>query len=99
MVNTERSVPYEPAEGLDTAEDIAEYLDIALEEQDDRVLLMAIRNSVEAIGGMAELARRTGLSRETLYRTLSEKGNPRLSTLRGILKAFGVDLAVRTRVA
>lgn len=99
MVNTDRSVPYILAEGLETPEDIAEYLDIALEEQDDRVLLMAIRNSVEAIGGMAELARRTGLSRETLYRTLSEKGNPRLSTLRGILKAFGVDLSVRTRVA
>lgn len=96
MVNPERSVPYKPTEGLETPADIAEYLDAALEEGDDRVLLMALRNAVAAIGGMTELARRTGLSRETLYRTLSEKGNPRLSTLRAILKAFGVDLAVRT---
>ena len=95
MVNRKRSVPYDPTEGLDTPEDIAEYLDVALEEADDRVLLLALRHAVEAIGGMAELANRTGLSRETLYRTLSEKGNPRLSTLRAILKAFDVDLAVR----
>ena len=99
MVNTDGSVPYDPADGLNTPEDIAEYLDVALEDQDDKVLLMAIRNAVQAIGGMNELARRTGLSRETLYRTLSEMGNPRLSTLRAILKAFGVDLAVRTRAA
>lgn len=48
MVNTDRSVPYAPTEGLDTPGDIAEYLDIALEEQGDRVLLLAIRNSVRA---------------------------------------------------
>jgi probable addiction module antidote protein len=95
MVNLNRSEPYDPAEGLDTPENIADYLDAALEEQNDQVLLMALRNSVAAIGGMTELAQRTGLSRETLYRTLSEKGNPRLSTLRAILKAFGVNLAVR----
>ena len=95
MVNHNRSVRYDPTEGLGTPEDIAEYLDVALGEEDDRVLLMALRNAVEAIGGMTELARRTGLSRETLYRTLSERGNPRLSTLRAILKAFDVDLAVR----
>jgi probable addiction module antidote protein len=43
---------------------------------------------------MTELARRTGLSRETLYRTLSAKGNPRLDTLAAILSAFGLRLAV-----
>jgi len=95
VVNRERSVPYDPTEGLGTPGDIAEYLNAALEEEDDRVLLMALRNAVDAVGGMSELARRTGLSRETLYRTLSERGNPRLSTLRAILKVFGVELAVR----
>ncbi|MCW8928518.1 MAG: putative addiction module antidote protein [Gammaproteobacteria bacterium] len=95
MVNRERSVPYDSTEGLGTPEEIAEYLDVALEEEDDRVLLMALRNAVKAIGGMTELSNRTGLSRETLYRTLSERGNPRLSTLRAILRAFNVDLALR----
>jgi probable addiction module antidote protein len=45
---------------------------------------------------MAALADKTGLSRETLYRTLSEKGNPRLATLTSILDAFGLRLTVRT---
>jgi len=95
MVNPDRSVLYDPTEGLDSPERVAQYLDAAMEEQDDQALLLALRNSVAAIGGMTELARRTGLSRETLYRTLSIKGNPRLSTLRTILKVFGVGLAVR----
>lgn len=95
VVNPERSVRYDPTEGLETPEDIAEYLDAALEHEDDSMLLMALRNALEAVGGMTKLARRTGLSRETLYRTLSQRGNPRLSTLRAILKAFDVDLAVR----
>jgi probable addiction module antidote protein len=44
---------------------------------------------------MSALAERTGLSRETLYRTLSDKGNPRLDTLAAILAAFGLRLSVR----
>jgi probable addiction module antidote protein len=99
MVNEARSVPYRSADFLKSAEDIAEYLNAALEDGDVRVLLMALRNSAEAIGGMTELARRTGLSREALYRTLSEDGNPRLSSLKAILGAFGVELAVRPRAA
>ncbi len=95
MANEQRSVPYDPTERLQTPEDIAEYLDVALEDGDNRVLLMALRHAVEAVGGMTELARRTGLSRESLYRTLSENGNPRLTTLRLILNAFGVDLGIR----
>ncbi|MGH8291772.1 MAG: DNA-binding protein [Steroidobacteraceae bacterium] len=46
---------------------------------------------------MAALARKTGLSRETLYRTLSARGNPRLDTLAAILKAFGLRLTVQAR--
>jgi probable addiction module antidote protein len=46
-------------------------------------------------GGIAALADKTGLSRETLYRTLSKKGNPRLDTLAAILAAYGLRLSVR----
>jgi probable addiction module antidote protein len=98
MVNEARSVPYRSADYLRSPEDIAEYLNAALEDGDERVLLLALRNAIDAIGGMTELARRTGLSREALYRTLSEEGNPRLSSLMAILKAFGVELAVRPKV-
>jgi len=99
VVNEAHSVPYRSADYLTCSEDIADYLNAALEDGDERVLLLALRNAAEAIGGMTELARRTGLARESLYRTLSEGGNPRLSSLRAILAAFGVELAVRPRVA
>ena len=54
---------------------------------------VALRTIAGAVGGMAALAERTGLSRETLYRTLSEKGKPRLETLVTILEAFGLRIA------
>lgn len=59
-----------------------------------RAVPVALRTVAEAMGGMTALAARTGLSRETLYRTLSDKGNPRLDTLTAILAAFGLRLAV-----
>ena len=74
--------------------DIAAYLESVLEDGDLRALPIALRTVAEAMGGMTALAARTGLSRETLYRTLSEKGNPRLDTLTAILSAFGLRLAV-----
>lgn len=65
-----------------------------LEDGDARVVPVALRTVADAVGGMAALAERTGLSRETLYRTLSDRGNPRLDTLAAILHAFGLRLAV-----
>jgi probable addiction module antidote protein len=66
-----------------------------LEDGDARAVPVALRTVAEALGGMAVLAERTGLSRETLYRTLSERGNPRLDTLTALLEAFGLRLAVQ----
>jgi probable addiction module antidote protein len=54
-----------------------------------------LRTVADAAGGIAALADKTGLSRETLYRTLSKKGNPRLDTLAAILAAYGLRLSVR----
>jgi probable addiction module antidote protein len=65
-----------------------------LEEGNAQVVPVALRSVADAVGGMAALAERTGLSRETLYRTLSDKGNPRLDTLVTILHAFGLRLSV-----
>ena len=69
--------------------DIAGYLESVLEDGDLRALPIALRTVAEAMGGMTALAAHAGLSRETLYRTLSEKGNPRLDTLTSLLAAFG----------
>lgn len=66
-----------------------------LEDGDARAVPIALRTVAEALGGMAALAERTGLSRETLYRTLSKDGNPRLDTLAALLDAFGLRLTVR----
>ena len=72
----------------------AAYLEAAIDEGDPSGLMIALRRLAEARGGIATIAERTGLSRETLYRTLSERGNPRLSSLSAILQATGLKLAV-----
>ena len=86
------SVRFDAARFL-RAEDLAGFLAEAISDGDHRALPIALRAATDVLG-MAELARRTGLSRETLYRTLSDKGNPRLDTLGAILGAFGLRLTL-----
>lgn len=86
------SVPYDAARYL-KPEDVPGFLAEALRDGDHRALPVALRAAAQVIG-MAELAARTGLSRETLYRTLSTKGNPRLDTLTAILGALGLRLTI-----
>ena len=96
---TERHVPskswdeYMHTALQDNAE-AAAYLEAAIDENDPTTLMLALRRLAEARGGIGEIAARTGLSRETLYRTLSERGNPRLSSLTAILQATGLRLAI-----
>lgn len=73
----------------------AEYLRAALEEDDEPgVLLLALRHIAEARGGIAKVAKAAGIQRESLYRALSLRGNPRLSTLVAVTKAVGLKLTV-----
>jgi probable addiction module antidote protein len=74
----------------------AEYLKAALEQAEDepRVLLIALRHVAEAQGGLAKVAKSAGIERESLYRALSAKGNPRLSTLVAVTKAMGLKITV-----
>ena len=77
----------------DDPEFAAEYLNAALKDtQEPAVLLMALRHLSEARGGLARVAKQAGIERESLYRVLSSKGNPRLSTLTAVLKALGVTI-------
>jgi probable addiction module antidote protein len=72
----------------------AEYLKAALEESDEpRVLLIALRHLAQA-QGIAKVAKAAGIERESLYRALSARGNPRLSTLVAVTKAIGLKLTV-----
>lgn len=71
-----------------------EYLKAALEESDEpRVLLLALRHLARA-HGIAKVAKAAGIERESLYRALSEKGNPRLSTLVAVTRVVGLRLTV-----
>lgn len=88
------SVPHETHRYLRNPGMIAGYLQDSLEDGDPLFVTMSLRTAAAAIGGMAVLAQRTGLSRETLYRTLSERGNPRLYTLAKLYAAFGLRLSV-----
>lgn len=85
--------PWDAAEVLRTPADIAAYLDAYLEDGTPEELLCAL-NTIARSRGMSALARETGVSREALYRALSDHGNPTLDTLVRVMKAFGVRLAV-----
>ena len=77
-------------------ESAAEYLKAALEDEDEpRVLLIALRHLAQ-VQGVAKVAKAAGIERESLYRALSERGNPRLSTLFAVAKAVGLRLTVET---
>ncbi|MHB1675859.1 MAG: addiction module antidote protein [Acidobacteriaceae bacterium] len=79
----------------DNPEFAAEYLRAALEDKDEpRVLLLALRRIAESRGGIAKVAKAAGMERESLYRALSAKGNPRLSTLVAVTRAVGLKLTV-----
>jgi len=80
-----------------SADFAAEYLRAALEDDDDpQVLLTALRRIAEARGGLAKIAKAAGVERESLYRALSVRGNPRLSTLVAVTKAVGLRLTVES---
>jgi probable addiction module antidote protein len=73
----------------------SEYLKAAMEDQDEpRVLLIALRRIAEARGGIAQIARKAGVERESLHRALSGRGNPRFSTLWAVAKAVGLRLTL-----
>lgn len=75
-------------------EEAAAYLDAALEAGDRPAFLLAIKNVIDAFGGVTQVSRETGLNRENLYRILSERGNPELKSLEKLLKSLGLRLAV-----
>ena len=85
---------YDPAAALEGEEAIAVFLADALETGDSAYIAKALGVVVRA-KGMTELARETGLSREQLYRSFSEQGNPTLKTMLAVMRALGVDLTAR----
>ncbi|KQQ29334.1 Cro/Cl family transcriptional regulator [Methylobacterium sp. Leaf123] len=83
--------PYDSAEFLDSDEAVAAYLAAAVEEGDAALFRRALGVAARA-RGMTQIARETGLSRESLYRALSDDGNPSLDTALRVLNALNVRL-------
>jgi probable addiction module antidote protein len=86
-------VPYDVAEHLRTPEEMAAYLDAWLEEApEDAAGIARALGDIARAKGMAQVAKAAGLSRESLYRALSARGNPSFSTVLKVARALGVRL-------
>ena len=90
-----KTYPWDVVNHLDSDEAIAMYLDAVLEE-DDPVLLAAALGDVARAKGMTSVARETGLGRESLYKSLSENGNPEFATVQKVIRSLGLKLRVTT---
>ena len=86
-----RTKKWDAAEHLKTDEDMAAYLEAALEENDPALIAAALGDIARA-KGMSDVARETGLGRESLYKALSADGNPEFSTVLKVVKALGLRL-------
>ena len=83
-------------EELKDPELASEYLNVALMDEDPRLFLIALKDVCDARGEeMTALAKKTELNRENLYRILSKKGNPKLTSIVSLLNAVGFSLAVQ----
>ncbi len=71
---------------------MAAYLEAVLEEGDPALIAAALGDIARAKGGIAKIARETGLGRESLYKALSPEGNPEFSTILKVMRALGLQL-------
>lgn len=87
-----RTVPFDAAEYLTDDATIAEYINAILEEDDTDLLLMALGDVARA-RGMAQVAKESGLGRESLYKALAPGAKPRFDTIMKVARALGVRLS------
>jgi len=90
MTKTKTRV-WDPAEHLTNDEDMAAYLEAALQEGDSALIAAALGDIARA-KGMSQVARDAGLGRESLYKALSAEGNPEFATIMKVIAALGLQL-------
>ena len=90
---TIKTYPWDAAEHLETQEDIAAYIEAALEEGDPSLVVAAL-GDIARSKGMTHIARETGLGRESLYKALSIEGNPEFATVLKVIQSLGLRLQV-----
>jgi len=84
---------WDPVTHLANADDVAAYLEAALQDGDPQLIAAALGDIARA-KGMSQVARDTGLGRESLYKSLSSSGNPELATVLKVISALGLELHV-----
>jgi len=91
---------FDPAEHIeiDNPEFIKEYLEVMLDENGIKGLQRALGHIAKA-KGMSQIAKETALGRESLYKSLSESGKPKLETIDKVLKSFGMELSIKQTTA
>ena len=79
---------------LENPQNAVDYLNVCLQDDDPQVFLLALRDVAKTFGGITKLARKTAISREHLYITLSDQGNPAFSNLSAVLDALGFKILI-----
>ena len=90
-MKNERTTAWDAAEHVETDEDMAAYFEAALEENDPS-LIAAVLGDIARAKGMSQIAKQTGLGRESLYKALSPEGNPEFATILKVVNALGLQL-------
>jgi probable addiction module antidote protein len=88
-----KTIPWDSAKHLNSAEDIAEYLEAVFEDGDPALITHAL-GIVARAKGMSQIAQEAGLGRESLYKALSPEGNPEFATVLKVMHALGLKLKV-----
>ncbi len=86
--------PYDATDYLETEEDIIEYLKASFETGDSALIARALGN-VAKVKGMSKISKNTNLDRSNLYSSLSEDGDPKLSTVTKLIKNFGYSISIK----
>ena len=89
-----KTTRYDTAEYLQDEKDVVAYLDAALEDGDPALIRHAL-SAIARARGMSQIARDSGIARESLYKALSESGNPEFTTVLKVVRALGLRLHAR----
>lgn len=89
-----KTTDWDPSDHLQSVEDMAAYLEAALEDGDASVIA-AVLGDIARSKGMSKIAELTGLGRESLYKSLSEDGNPEFGTVLKVVDALGLKLTAK----
>ena len=87
------TTPFNPVDYLESEEEIAQYLNDAYQDDDPEIFMIALGNVTKA-KGVAQIARKTGLNRESLYKVFSGQSSPQWSTVQSVMKALGCHLTI-----